>query len=268
MIFSKKHAIIPRHAYPLHIYNGLYLVKATVAPKEKLGPTSHPPRMSVAERKRQLVREEILDAAARLLDRDTSGGFSMRDLAEEAGLSLVTPYKYFGSKHGVFHATVERLMLKIRTHYQDEAEGDSIERVLTMLRTGVAVLRTGERLFKAVGAVMNMPQAKTPKTNVFRPATFLWREALGEDFPLASDAKGIDVDMLAEELAVAFRGVISLWLAGEINNEEFALRAEHSVMTVLLAFVPAARRAPLLRRLREVQAKLHGQHKRSTVAMG
>jgi AcrR family transcriptional regulator len=58
-------------------------------------------------------REQILDAARRLIRATGGTDFPMRRLAEEAEVSLVTPYNLFGSKSGVLYAllsdSLERL---------------------------------------------------------------------------------------------------------------------------------------------------------------
>ena len=49
-------------------------------------------------------RERVLDAAERLLARG-GAGFSMRDLAEEAGVSFATPFNQFGAKGAIMALT-------------------------------------------------------------------------------------------------------------------------------------------------------------------
>ena len=48
------------------------------------------------------------------------------------------------------------------------------------------------------------------------------------------------------QLAVAFRGALSFWTAGEIGDAALGGRARAAVMVSLLGFVPAERRRALL----------------------
>jgi AcrR family transcriptional regulator len=154
---------------------------------------------TVSARKKDLVRELILDAAQRLLTKDASGGFSMRDLAGEADLSLVTPYKYFGSKNGVFRALVERVMLQIEKRYAAASEQGPVERVLSMLDAGVETLLGDAAAFKTIGNVISLPKSEEEHKDMFQPATRLWQLALKDNFPIADDLSGSTCDMLAEE---------------------------------------------------------------------
>jgi AcrR family transcriptional regulator len=53
------------------------------------------------------TRERVLDAAERLLAQG-SAGFSMRELADEAGVSFATPFNQFGSKAAIMLALSAR----------------------------------------------------------------------------------------------------------------------------------------------------------------
>jgi AcrR family transcriptional regulator len=57
--------------------------------------------MSTRENQKNARRTAILDAARTLILEDKSRDFSMPDLAEKAGVSLVTPYNLFGSKSSI-----------------------------------------------------------------------------------------------------------------------------------------------------------------------
>ena len=52
-------------------------------------------------------RRAIVKAARALIRENAETGFSMRSLAERAGLSLVTPYNLFGSKQAVLQAVLD-----------------------------------------------------------------------------------------------------------------------------------------------------------------
>jgi AcrR family transcriptional regulator len=58
----------------------------------------------VRERRRQQTREEILEAAWRLAERDGIAGLSLRELAGEVGMRAPSLYTYFDSKAAVYDA--------------------------------------------------------------------------------------------------------------------------------------------------------------------
>lgn len=69
-------------------------------------------RRSVAAPK-ALDAEMILDAAARLLERDGVAGFSMRGLAEELGVAATSIYWHVGGRDKLFDRLVDRLLREI-----------------------------------------------------------------------------------------------------------------------------------------------------------
>jgi AcrR family transcriptional regulator len=58
----------------------------------------------VRERRRQQTREEILDVAWRLAERDGIAGLSLRELAGEVGMRPPSLYTYFESKAAIYDA--------------------------------------------------------------------------------------------------------------------------------------------------------------------
>lgn len=64
--------------------------------------------MSLAEHTRQARVDVILDAAERLIRRGAGTQFSMRALAEEAGVSPATPFNLLGSKAKILEALFTR----------------------------------------------------------------------------------------------------------------------------------------------------------------
>lgn len=63
---------------------------------------------------RQVLAEhrsrQLLDAAARLMERDGSGAVSMQALAGEAGVSVGLIYRYFGSKDDILLAVIVQVL--------------------------------------------------------------------------------------------------------------------------------------------------------------
>ena len=56
------------------------------------------------EARRQSARDAIVTAAWALVEREGLAGLSLRDLAQEAGITTPTVYAYFDSKHAIYDA--------------------------------------------------------------------------------------------------------------------------------------------------------------------
>ena len=74
----------------------------------------------------------------------------------------------------------------------------------------------------------------------------LWAEALGTGEALAPGTRSLALASLPDQLAIAFRGVLSFWTAGELTDRLLSRRACVAAATVLLGFVARDERALLL----------------------
>lgn len=201
---------------------------------------------SVRELKRRAVRQTVLDAAERLLRADATASFSMRDLAAEAGVSFATPFNQFGSKAAIAQAlSARRIDLMSERFGQSAPPGDAVSRVLVAVTIAVDVMLQEPQINRAVIRSLGFPTTTTP-SDVSTQSQALWAAAFG-------DAAGIDpalvevaLERVPEQLAIAFRGCLSFWIANEITDAQLPQKARASALTVLLGFVEPDRRAELL----------------------
>ncbi|MGN6472463.1 MAG: TetR/AcrR family transcriptional regulator, partial [Mycobacteriales bacterium] len=63
-----------------------------------------PARSDWREERRRSARDAILTAAWRLVERDGLAALSLRELAQEAGITTPTVYAYFDSKNAIYDA--------------------------------------------------------------------------------------------------------------------------------------------------------------------
>ena len=63
--------------------------------------------MSNREEAKHSRRRKIVRAARVLMQQTGDAGFSMRALAEQAGVSIATPYNLFGSKQAIMFAVLD-----------------------------------------------------------------------------------------------------------------------------------------------------------------
>lgn len=162
------------------------------------------------------VRRRVLDAAERLL-RDGRADFSMRDLASEAGVSFATPFNHFGGKTALMHALAERRIDAMIQRFEDaEKPTDTFERAMMAADIAVSVILSEPAINRAVmGSIGTAgPEIGTALAH----ARTLWTLALGEDvglspLPVANALRG-----LPDMLAVGFRGILSFWTAGEMQD--------------------------------------------------
>jgi AcrR family transcriptional regulator len=190
------------------------------------------------------TRERVLDAAERLLAQGDAT-FSMRELAQEAGVSFATPFNQFGSKGAIMLALSERRIAAMRARLTAAAlPGAAVDRVMLAVEIAASVMLEKPAVNRAVmgsiGALADAPG------DVFAQSSSLWREALGEGEGLAPETGDVALKTLPASLAMAFRGALSFWTAGEIFDGELEQRAKAAAAAVLLGFAGLRDRLSLL----------------------
>ena len=79
-------------------------------------------------------RQDILDAASQLLERDGYGKLSMRDVAEVAGVSPGTLYTYYPSKQALFAFIYSERLVELREELERQVAGlATVEDVVFMV---------------------------------------------------------------------------------------------------------------------------------------
>ncbi|MET4718908.1 AcrR family transcriptional regulator [Bradyrhizobium japonicum] len=196
------------------------------------------------------TRDRVLDAAERLLAVG-SAAFSMRELAEEAGVSFATPFNQFGSKAAIMLALSARLIASMQQKFAQASLPDTASaRALLAVDIAVSVMLAAPGVNRAIMAAIGAP-SDDPGEVSSRSAA-LWAEAFGDGKALLPATRPLALAILPNQLATAFRGVLSFWTAGEIPDRLLKKRARAAAATVLLGFVSREDRIHLICLLQEV----------------
>ena len=186
------------------------------------------------KRRGEPVRQRVLAAAERLL-RDGKAEFSMRDLASEAGVSFATPFNQFGSKPAIMHALSARRIDAMLTRLSETPQPQhAADRVALAIDIAVAVMLDEPIVNRAVMAWIGTGSAASGE--VRSNSTALWAHALGDGIGLSSPRRDEACRILPSQLALAFRGALSFWTAGELADEELGQAARQIAGTLLRAY--------------------------------
>jgi AcrR family transcriptional regulator len=212
--------------------------------------TPSKPVASLADRKRHLVRETILDAAERLVRSGAGGDLTMRALAEEAGVSLTTPFKHFGSKAGILAGLMDRMFEGIAERYGNALPcDDPVSRLFSMGRAGVQIILSDPKYYRYICRSIATEGDLDDAIAVRWRAEQLWRLALASDSFPRDDIAGLYETYVPQQLGVVFRGVLIMWVTGEVADAKFARAIETSLAGVMLGLVEDRQRPNLLTRL-------------------
>jgi AcrR family transcriptional regulator len=110
---------------------------------------------SLRERRQQLLREEILEAARALLSEKGYVAMSMDELAAQVGISKPTLYSHFSTKDDIVVKTVVREMEHFIALIESDAGGQSpLQRLMLVLRKFIQLHAEKDRM---------EPQSWTPE---------------------------------------------------------------------------------------------------------
>jgi AcrR family transcriptional regulator len=190
------------------------------------------------------TRERVLDAAERLLAQG-SAAFSMRELADEAGVSFATPFNQFGNKTAIMLALSARRITCMHRQLADTVlPENATARVIAAADIAASVMLSAAAVNRAVMGAISAPGDGAG--DVLSRSSALWAEALGTGNGLATATRARALAVLPDQLAVGFRGVLSFWTAGELTDSMLGRRARRAAATVLLGFTARGDRARLL----------------------
>jgi len=180
------------------------------------------------------VRQRVIDAAERLL-RKGNADFSMRDLAAEAGVSFATPFNQFGSKAAIMHALAERRIDTMAKRFAEQPPlPGAADRVLLAIGIAAAGMLEEPKVNRAVMGWIGTAGPVAGKA--LEHSTALWRLALGAGEGLDETRREEALRCLPQQLAFAFRGVLSFWTSGELADEALASSAQQVASTLLSGF--------------------------------
>ena len=169
----------------------------------------------------------------------------MRELAEEAGVSFATPFNQFGSKAAIMLALTMRRVASMREQFAQAARPDTATaRVLLAVDIGASVMLAAPAANRASLAVIGAPSDEP--SDVASLSAALWAEALGDGKGLLPATRPLALAILPSQIAMALRGVVSFWTAGEIPDRLLKKCIRTAAATVLLGFASRDDRAHLI----------------------
>lgn len=180
-------------------------------------------------------RTRIIDAAEQLVRQTKSTDFSMKELAETAGLSTATTYNLIGSKATVLYVLLNRSIDQLSENTFSLADsGSPVDRIEQSTRIAVEFFSGDPGFYRPLMRfLLGVPDP------VHRPAFMnrafdLWLQAFR---PLADEyivPAGVTAEDFARTLNIIFTGALDLWVHEELNNAQFEAQLSQSLWLLLL----------------------------------
>jgi AcrR family transcriptional regulator len=201
-------------------------------------------------------KQQILDAARRLIRKEGFPRMSMRELANEARVSLMTPYNLFGSKVQVLSALLESLLAQVDSALDEIDLRDPIEAMYTLARLSVREFARDPVFLRSLLAAMITTEGVLPAPRIVQRYIAFWRRGLDAGIAQGFLQPHMRPDLVARQLQVNYRGAMELWLEGGIDAEGFETQLLYGLSLCLLAVATAKARTRLLGHLRDLERQL------------
>jgi len=202
--------------------------------------------MGSREASKSQRKDDIIHAARSLMQQPGNAAFSMRSLAEQAGVSIATPYNLFGSKQAVLVALLDEDFSNYQAQLA-ELESSGLE----ALFEAVALMQhqfAGEpEFYRNVFAAVSSEAGPELRFILSGPRYVLWKQLIREATRAGALDAAIDPDAFTITLSQLILANVQEWARGFLEIEEMDARICYGLALVLSA-VATADAKPLLKK--------------------
>lgn len=190
--------------------------------------------MSRREESKELNRTRIRAAAEAIIRTEGIEHLSMRRLAEQADVSLRTPYNLFGSKTDILISLMQEAEAQLAPLASGKDERPVLLRLLRALDRIEAFFGSDEEYFRSIYAsIMTSDHPDVRKAAVARSVEMssvrLQQAAVAGEL-----IEGTDAQHLGRHLAIQLLAVLGMWGSGFFSNREGFAQVRRSWLATLL----------------------------------
>ncbi len=191
--------------------------------------------MDPREESKRQNREKIKMAAERIIRQEGMEKLTMRHLAEEAEVSLRTPYNLFGSKTEILIS----LMDEVAWGFGDITGGSSsrpvLERLLQLIDRMERVYASDETFYRDIyWAIMSSDQPDSRIRNTERLIA-LSQAAIADAIAANELDEAVDAEDFGRHLMIQLLAVLGMWASGYFDNKDSARQIKLGWCASLLA---------------------------------
>ena len=181
---------------------------------------------------------------------------SMRELAREAQVSLVTPYNLFGSKADVLYALLESFFDTLDTATDELDQQDPIDAMYALTQFSVQEYARDPVFYRSLLSSMVTTGELLPVPRIVQRCTMLWQRGLDAGVAQGLFQPQTRPDLVALQIQVNYRGAMELWIEGGVDIAGFETQLLYGLSLCLLAVATDAGRSRLLGRLQKIEKAL------------
>lgn len=168
--------------------------------------------MAQREKSKEINREKIKAAAARIIRQEGMDKLTMRRLADAAEVSLRTPYNLFGSKTDVLIALLDDANDRFAAVILEDQARPALPRLLESLDAFHGLYAEDEAFFREVFyAIMTSDHPESRRT-AYDQLIIMTQSLLAQ--AVERDELDADPKALGEHFAILFMSVLGMWGGG------------------------------------------------------
>lgn len=190
--------------------------------------------MATREESKTKRRRQIVRAARALMQQTGSTGFSMRALADQASVSIATPYNLFGSKQAIMFAVLDADLEAYQTRLA-KLRADEIEVFFKAVSLATSLYSTAPTFYKAVLFAVYNDGGREYRSMFSGPRHAMWKSMVQSAIDADALAQDVDPDVFAVNLARLFFASILEWVHGELSLPELEAWVHYGWAQLLLA---------------------------------
>ena len=184
-------------------------------------------------------RTSIVNAARKLILDTGETGFQMRALADEAGLSLVTPYNLFGSKQAIMIALLAREVGQYETLLM-RLRGDALDRLFNAATLARRLYAREPDFHRIVLSAAYQDGGREFRASFRAPRGAFWQRLVITAVDAGMLQDSLPVEPFSSNLAYILLSAILEWVSGEITLLEMEARVHYGFALALLPVVTEA----------------------------
>lgn len=216
--------------------------------------------MATREESKARRRRAIVRAARCLMQETGQPGFSMRALAEQAGVSIATPYNLFGSKQAVMYAVLDADLAEFREHLEG-IKADELEVFFQAVSLAAAHYAAEPGFYRAVLFAAYNDGGTEFRAMFSGPRHGMWRRMVSNAIAAGVLDEAVEANSFAANLGHVFFSCLLEWVNGLLTLEEMEARVKYGFALSLRGMAVGSSRDRLREHLIQTQAQLKALYK-------
>lgn len=206
-------------------------------------------------------RHAIVCAARTLMQQTGEPGFSMRALAEQAGVSIATPYNLFGSKQAVMFAVLDADLAQYQTRLE-KLRADEIEVFFKAVALATSLYAAEPGFYRAVLFAAYNDGGTGFRAMFSGPRHAMWRRLVNDARAAGLLADEVEANSFAVNLGHIFFSCLMEWVNGLLSLEEMDARVQYGFALTLRSMSTPASSERLRDKVLALQPKLKAMYRK------